>query len=512
MSLYSRIRDRVNRRLEYQNLGSIGHHPYRRAYEGYKLAKNFAKNSKTMAPVPRTPNSRSSSRYKRKTTMSGSTVRTSRTLPSLFKRRRTGVARVPQTTRDVLVKVKKRPKKLKRVKRVKVSPYFKKKVESALAHKAVLGDFRETHFGNLNTDAGATFVDYGIESTLPPPSNIDLQWLYGRTTNGNWNFEHFTFEQILDATLVLFFNRIQFLSSQNSEGRHRALSTENQGLLHSKWKVRDAHVTYFLRNNTQRTMYMECFRCSPKQKVASNDSYGFDVLNEWKYALQNTDSQALPPPLGIAFNPNLEKIGVIGQNEESGTPACTNKIGVTINELGLHPSQCPQMRARWTFGSTVIKLEPGQDHTFVIQGPKNFVMDPQTWKMNKNIVEATDEFNYAKHKPGISETMFFRVIPELLPANSVLYTAGRYGDIVSTVDARGVSVQANHVFKIEMPETTGTTASFENNGESGPDYIVRIANANRKPVYYYNTWVNGVVPDTYDRIDELVPDNPEPVT
>jgi len=476
---------------------------------GWKAGKSYQNSNMARTPVNKA--------RKRRSSMSGSTLGGNVKRKLTFKRGPRGVgsyARVAPTTRDPVVKRKKKFKKLKSVRRVKITALFRKKVDTALAPKTPVGEFRENHFGLINTDVDAKYRDYGIPYTgsLPIPLgwSLNKQFLFGRTQNTNWNFEHFTFDQILDATNVLFFNKIAILDTQNYESRHRVLYTDNRSLVHSKWKIRDCSVTYHLRNNTQRKMKVEIFRCTPKQKmlpfVENNWLYN-DLLEGWFNSMANSESQALQPPGGIPYNPNVEKINIMGQNQYSPNGQITNTIGATPNELGFHPAYSPDMRQRWNFGSTIVELEPGQEHTFVCQGPKNVEMNPSKWRMLRYVGNLGEDDNYCKFKPGFSESMFFRIVPELLPTFSPYKSAARFGDISGAIENyTGLCVQSSHHFKIEMPDITGTlmTLQLEDPAEFTP-WTQTVKNLNRKDTYYFNSFTDSNVPTVMTRIDELNP-------
>jgi len=461
------------------------------AKAGYKMGRDAGKSyqNNSMPPIRLKRGRIPSKKFK-----STSTSTSSRRRGSVNKTR---VDRNPGNARTVVTRVKRKNPKLKKSKKVKISSGFRKKVDAALAPHCPKGYFSEIHFGMLEIDSGASTYDYGVDSTLPVPADhgYDKQWLYGRTRNTNWNFENFTFPEFMDAVGVLFFNRIKKLPGTNYEARHKDRVNIDNGLLDSKFSVVDSSVSYHLKNNSRRSYEILVYTCVPKQKVTVLDTH--TTLAEWFVALQNFEDQ---DQTAVTTNPlDLKKIGIPGWNGIGVAPNCTNVTGVTPNHLNVTPFMSPRMTSRWKIGVTKMVLEPGQEHSFVRQGPKNVMFKAQDWRMN--ISNTSEPLNYAQFKPGWSESMFFVIKPELLTTGDG--GVGRFGD-VATIDSDklGIAIQCTKTFSIRMPEITGTMLTIP---ASAVDVTVAMDNLNRKPSYYFNTWRSGSYSAAAEKVDAQNP-------
>lgn len=452
---------------------------------------------------------------------------------STSRRRSVSFSRVGSSvgsSRAVRVGKRKVGRKLVKKRKVKVSSLLRKKIHQVIDGSKPVGFFKETHFGFIDMDANSAALGYGVYGALNLIQTMNRQFVYGYTTNDRWSMQHFTFNEILDAASVLFFNKIGTLkalgatpqaNAQNSEDRHLVwpINYENtvaHGLLDTKFRVIASNVTYTFTNNNKRTLKIRLYKCSPKQLKPYRDS-NVPAIQDWHDALlyENQGTNLTSDVLQQVWPGGVTRIGIAGINTQSGVPGmtlCTNRIGHTINELGFSPTQSPMFRGQWKTGYETFTLEPGQTLKKVIRGPKNVMFSAQQWCLNKQsaAIPGTTEAlvqQYAQLKPGWSESHILVIEPELLPDGNG--NAARFGDIDVLLDRFkfGLAVECTKSFTLEMPETTGTIFSAVGVVDGAAATITNKAlpNLNRKRSYYYNTWsydTNIPSESSVQRVDE----------
>lgn len=552
------------------------------AFAGWNLAGraydySYPKSSNSMAKRKRhgsTPSTRmsgstavSSGRKRRKTISFNRTKVPSTMRKRLFPARRVAKVRTRGTTRVNrstsnwpirITKGKRNPRKVKG-KSVSVSRKFRAKVKKVIDGVNPDGFFKETHFGTIELDQESVRREYGIYTGTTPGSTSasllftqDKQWIFGRTSNGQWNFQHFTLEKFIDACQVLFFNKIGLLKDpsgnavQNSEFRHtiwpmnynsEAAMSYWHALLDKGFKVKNSYVEYVLRNNTRRQYKITMVKASPKYLKSPPIIYNagayvpqhldYPAINEWFKAMEYENQGADPAIWNTqtVFPGGVTRIGIAGTNGASTVGYTgTNTIGNTPNQLGTSPAMSPMWNSQWKFGYKKFVLESGQEIKLFCQGPKNVWLNPKKWSKPQNPnIPLTDtptdppdgpfldypyNFQFERMKPGWSEDHFFIIEPELLPTG-VDNGAGIFGDIdmdEADDDKLCIAVQCARTYTIECPDHAGTLFDVPLTGNA-QTIRLPIANNNKKKAYYVNAW-RASVPDPDDppkKVEELNP-------
>lgn len=425
----------------------------------------------------------------------------------------------------------KRFPRTKRGRFVKVSGKFRAKVRKVIDGDNPDGFFKETHFGIIELDQTSNSKDYGIFDPAGGTSTLayqqDKQWIFGRTSNGQFNFNHWTFEKLIDACEVLFFNKINNLVNaagvikQNNETRHSewpykfdALGTTKnvQGLLDCKFKVKNSYVNYTLRNNTTRHYKITLIKAQPKglrqspNQITSaigptyaDNSFENLAIEDWFTAMnyENQGRNITVDQFQPIFPGGITRIGIAGTNQASTVGYTgTNLNGNDPNGLGTSPMMSPSWNAQWKCGYQTVILAPGATQTISCQGPKNVMFSPQAWAQNLNPdpvtgVGSTDqpyEKNFCRYKPKWSESHFFVITPEVLP-HGQNEGAGIFSNVTTATsdDKFAIAVQMSRTYSIECPQMAGTIFNTLNVGTANQTALL-----NRKKAYYINTWVAGV--------------------
>jgi len=457
----------------------------------------------------------------------------------------------PGSSKSVDTKRTNKGGKMKKVKKLKISGKFKKKVKQALDGTKPQGNFEERHYGLLQLDQDANYYGYGYKPTVNPVTaqftSNQAVFAYANlgnmTTDGpNWSFSNFKFSEFIDALQVLFYekiNRLKIGSStiNNFEVRGELSAThvtnlpENyafNGIQHVPFKVINSSVTYNMKNNTNRTLTLHIHRCMPKQKIMRRDRYPLNPLNGGGADYVNTQ-QDIAIDAYFDWLEMQEQDFRSGQNLSSVSTNFTNSAdngsfiapgnanglptGATVMSPwypGASPKVVPLFNGRWKVGTTKVVLEPGQTYSCYHQGPKNAMFNAKQWSMQKPNNEAMigeGLNNFCSKKPGWSEDVIITVLPDLLPkARNNGKAAGYYGvlDFSGTVNEdAGIAIECIKRFKLEMPETVGGIMDRPNpvygaGGTSLTDLSTKFYNGLnlRKKSNYFCQWKYGDLPTT----------------
>lgn len=419
---------------------------------------------------------------------------------------------------------------IKKKKYVKVPSKLKAQVKQVIAGEKPKGFFKETHQGLIDIDPTSNLFGYGIAQTAPVDLNftVNKQWVFGTTSNAFWNFCHWTFNEILDAAAVLFYNKINKLHNtpfetndevnfiQNYEARHTDwpvpyLNTIANGLLDTPFTVCNSNITYEFLNNTHHYYEVEILKCSPK-KLKAEQSSTIPAIYDWNNALLYENQGQDLTTANVVYPGGVERIGIAGQNNRAAANLlCTNQFGHSINEFGLSPTQSPMWNSEWKAGSVKFTLEPGQRYKLYCQGPKNVKFDAKKWTLNRQPGVTTGHeglaSNFAYMKPHWSEEHIFIIRPINRPAGTG--QALVYPEVVPaatpTLHATAIAIQCTKSYTIEMPETAGTI--FDN--APNPAFTDKqLPMANRKRSYYYNYWRHDNIAPDYTAAEQVFPGDP----
>lgn len=177
--------------------------------------------------------------------------------------------------------------------------------------------------------------------------------------------------------------------------------------------VQNTRMFYEVKNTSQRTYTLKFYECAPKQAAtASNSGSAFDDWNE-----------------GLAYAYTQ------GTNPQQNTP----------NTLFSVPTDSPQFVANWKAKLTTVVLQPGETHTFFVQGPNQQSID---W--SKVIAKAPAGVAYVPPYEKWSRSLFLVLYMDLVTSTGS--SAGRYP---SGVGVGGLVVEKRQIYTIQCPASAG---------------------------------------------------------
>jgi len=327
-------------------------------------------------------------------------------------------------------------------KRLKVSKDFRKKVTQSLEGKKGVGFMKEV----ISMKFGTAIAD-----------NEQAVGYLSDELDGSKGL--FSPMRVLDAAAVLF--------NRKALARVKVLGNQEFPVTYTKVNVLKQWCTFTLSNQTQRTKTITIFEANQKGAAAVPydpllawaEAYSLDALDTL-YTGTNTDFQG----------PNL------------------NSMGRTF--LGCEPNSLKAFRKDYHVSSKKIILEPGQTHSFTVQGDSGL-------------------YDYAKYHVGTTATLtentnrtkwvFYAIHNDLVVTSAGI--TGRF-ETVSPAVLRAVICEYTYNYRIECPEQTGfkpgTTFS------SGPQILNNIKDA--YAMVNYSAAQGG---GTINRIDDNDPSVPE---
>lgn len=316
--------------------------------------------------------------------------------------------------------VKRRRKVFKR-KKVKVSRKLRKKVQKVINSNNPDGYYHEVSGSSVACIANGQQVFHPNQQL----SEGQPGW-------------HFTPTQVLDAASILWNGKTPLINKSTADPGN--MSTETlQVLCKNSWYV------CRMKNNSQHTLTVKPVVCRPKKVVTDN------AVTSWTAELLNQ-----------ATNPT-------GENPRANV----------ITDLYQHPKFCSGMNRFWSFTTSKIVLEPGQEYTFTVQGPQD-----RMYKM-----ASCYDANLYKNNQTYAANIFYLVNGDLQSDSALLPQRS------ANTGAGALLMENSHHYTLEMPEQTGWH-------EVGPLPNVVTNDLRRKAVVFHNFMTTG---GTATQIDE---DNP----
>lgn len=366
--------------------------------------------------------------------------------------------------------------KVKNGKRVKVSRQFRKKVIKAMEGPNVRGVYK---------------LDY---PQCPP--------IYTKNVDGNtqevWSGQNdplvngggylFTADHFLRAASILF-------NGDNVTTGLDPAGTKKLPAYNLKLHVINSISTFRMRNNSQRIMHIRCFEMKPKSHGSNRiEAPNATEANQWSGSWAN-NANNIP-----AFtNPEVYWQSCLAQDFANDVSYTTTggdsapKSALSINVLHQQPGFSPALRGAFvTACLQTIRLEPGQEHTFSIYGPKDHILD-----YNK-FINNTFYYNIRKE---FSRAIMFTLHLDLTTGKLVSGAAPAYGGYLADADLNtGLVFERSDYFKIAMPQQAGMNVT-------GPENAVSTAAAlgARKDVFIHDVVFNNTALPTADEIEEQNP-------
>lgn len=345
-----------------------------------------------------------------------------------------------------------------RKRNLKITPRFRKKVKKVIAgtlHHGTYMAVRQGSIGIITADHASTtelrvanqggYVSNIIGTKVLDEASCNSRVWFGAAMSGNDGFttgdewQFFSPLKLLDAASVLW---NQKTASRDYTGQSGNLNTvhngttgvevvgtaaapEIQGL---KIHVSNAYVKMTMKNNSQRHMLVEVYKCVPKTIA----------------------------PLALALSTFAAAIdrAVDGTN----TSICSvvsvgsvDSVSALLNMPGVEPNQFPSFNTEWKYEKVKIKIAPGETTSLFFQGPKDYILDYD--KVNKG----NENIQGLAYKHTTMNVMM-SVTPDLQFSTATPSGAsGRWFQNIALHSLIGdvISLEMTEVYNLKMPEIIG---------------------------------------------------------
>lgn len=226
--------------------------------------------------------------------------------------------------------------------------------------------------------------------------------------------QSFQLQEFQDAVAVLFGNKplAEVPNGSSVFIDHRNL----------KVHIHNSYLKLLYKNNSQRQYTIKVLIVAPRRKDNSNEP-----KLDWSLQLSNNAPTA-------TFDPN-------------DTSVAKNLNTMNYETFGAMPTRLDGWNANWKCEIQTLVLQPGQEQTVFVQGPKNVTLD-----MEKQYQGTVAQANWM-HTRWVMNIFY----ADLLATN--LGAIGRYAEsgqpVNGNFDGNGVLVEQQYHYKIGMPEQTG---------------------------------------------------------
>lgn len=273
---------------------------------------------------------------------------------------------------------------IKKRKRVRVSKLFEKKVKQALEAEDIEGTYLKVTYARMAAPASDT-----------SQSVIDFANAFGPM-------------EFVDAADVLFNDQVpvEAPTFPNNDWSNNWIRKDT---------VINSTMQLEMKNMSQRTYTLKIYTCQPK--VVPTDAAPNDALADWSSGMI----------MSTAF----------GANPQSNSPSTLYCI----------PTDAPQFNRFWKAQCETVVLQPGQSHTYFLQGPNDYVLDYKKLQM-KNIAAAPNWLiPYAKFTRNVF------VVGHTDLVTSTLAGAGRFPS--GGVGQGGIVFERRMFYKMKCPASAG---------------------------------------------------------
>lgn len=172
-----------------------------------------------------------------------------------------------------------------------------------------------------------------------------------------------------------------------------------------------------MKNMSQRTYTMKIYVAQPRQ--APTDAAPNDAVADWAS-------------------------GLIVANVQG-----TNPVGNAQTTLYSAPTDAPQFNQFWKVQCETVVIQPGQSHTYKLQGPNDFVLDYTKMQMKNVAAPANWLLPYAKFTRNVFVVGYCDLVTSTL-AGSGRFPSGGAG-------VGGVVFEKRMFYKLKVPESAGFT-------------------------------------------------------
>lgn len=376
------------------------------------------------------------------------------------------------SSRAVVVKKKLKTGSKKKV--VKVSKALRQKINKVVEGGKVRGTYQAVMYGSLQ---------------LPTANQQRPQVLGDPLTNAGV-YSSFSALEFLHCASVLWTGKADSAAlrtvTTNSIGVTDITGTDvnlpsgsvSSRACTAKFTVIDSFEKYYMKNMSDRTVEIEMYICTPKKPMYEN--------------------QISTATNGVAVSASPSASSNFFEQWTNGCHA-SNKAGKNLNNIA--PQQLyttPNMYAGFTSVFSTekiyIKLEPGQDYVYKLQGPKNLDLDFS--KFYDPPYSSTEAVIVSVRK--FSRCIGFNVKQDLVAqGTSAAATSGRYA-IGTDSSPNVVSVERVLNCSLSCPESVGMRVDGV---ALAANANVQLQNTNKRPVFFHTTYTTAGV-GAIRRVDE----------
>lgn len=283
----------------------------------------------------------------------------------------------------------------KKKRRMRVSRTFKKKVKIATKNYFPSGFYQEITVGKFTFNA-----DQQVVYNCPATPSATRTGILSDGIPGC----HFTPTQILDAASILWNNK-------GASQTKTITDTNNFNPETAKIEIRNCFSMIKIKNNTQRLANVLMVIGDPKKTTFTVQSF----LDTWINQLLS-DSTTGPQGMNVL----------------------DNSVNTLYNSPGLNPG----MRSQYKISRTKIKLEPGQEFNFKMQGPQNETLNMKTLYRGGT---------YQNQSSKYTRQLFIIAYPDMLGcADSSVHRTQS-----ASTTTPGILVECSQYYNLTMPDTTG---------------------------------------------------------
>lgn len=349
-------------------------------------------------------------------------------------------------------------------KNIKVSTKLRDKIKKVIEEKKAPGTYIKTTTGTVGcTASDSSSADSYIGTVNGVANQIRVIPVYnditglggnqvtwwqslnahttGATMVDGYDMIFFTPYKILDAASILWNRKAMAQDATITTGNFSTqLDSANLNPkttpLRANIHVRNAYVTFEIKNNSQRPMTLYIRNCVPKTKFVENGPLqAFQAGVYRDLAIPSGETNGPLVPYAEGSNPNLARY---------------------FNDPNLPWSLIDNYKRNWQHETITLYINPGETCRHSLQGPKNMTV-------NFNDLYKDGNYNIDKFYKKTSAAVVIGVLPDLEFATVLsgerVNQSGRWIHTSSTtLDKRvihPISIEMKEHFELSMPEQTG---------------------------------------------------------
>lgn len=372
------------------------------------------------------------------------------------------------------VVVKKKLKTGRRKKVIKVSKELREKINKVVEGGKVRGTYQAVMYGTL----------------MLPTANQQRPQVLGDPLTLAGVFSSFSALEFLHCASVLWAGKADSAAlrtvTTNSIGVTDITGTDvnlpsgsvSSRACTAKFTVIDSFERYYMKNMSDRTVEIEMYICTPKKAIFENQ-LSTNTAGVNLSAQPSASSNFLEQWTNGCFAANKG-----GKNLNNITP----------QQLYTTPNMYAGFNSVFTTEKIYIKLEPGQDYVYKLQGPK--MLDLDFSKFYDPPYASTEAVIVSVRK--FSRCVGFNVKQDLVAQGAAgSATAGRY--IIATDSSPNViSVERLVNCSLSCPESVGMRVDGVALAATAN---VQLQNTNKRPVFFHTTYTTAGV-GQIRRVDE----------